>query len=75
MPQVALPLKVQAGRLSGEAHFCGRGVCREHAQSMPCIVDTYRKAAGQSKALIVANTLYCVFCEPKEDSVELPNLP
>jgi hypothetical protein len=42
---------------------------------MPYIVDTYRDAQGHSKALIVANTLYCGVCEPKEDPVDLPNLP
>ena len=41
---------------------------------MPYIVDTFRNDAGQHKALVVANALYCGICEPKEDPVDLPEL-
>lgn len=58
----------------GACRFCGRGVCREHAQSMPYIVDTFRNDAGVHKALVVADALYCGICDPKEDPVDLPKL-
>lgn len=58
----------------GTCRFCGRGVCREHAQTLPHIVDIYRDDEGKHKALVVADALWCGSCQPKEDPVELPQL-
>jgi len=58
----------------GVCRFCGRGVCREHAKTLPYIVDLYRNDQGAYKALVVADALWCGVCEPKEDPVELPQL-
>ena len=58
----------------GSCRFCGRGACKEHVESMPYIVDTYRNEQGQHKALVVADALYCGICQPKEDPVDLTNL-
>ncbi len=58
----------------GTCRFCGRGVCKEHAQTLPHIIDIYRDDAGAYKALVVADALYCGTCQPKEDPVELPQL-
>ena len=58
----------------GSCRFCGRGVCREHAQTLPHIVEIYRDDRGTHKALVVAHALYCGVCQPKEDPVELPQL-
>lgn len=55
----------------GTCQFCGRGICREHAKSLPHIVDVYRDDGGKYKALVVADALWCGVCEPKEDPVEL----
>ena len=58
----------------GSCRFCGRGVCREHTQTLPHIVEIYRDDRGTHKALVVADALYCAVCQPKEDPVELPQL-
>jgi len=58
----------------GSCRFCGRGVCREHAHTMPHIEALYHNSEGIQKALVVANALFCGVCQPKEDPVELPQL-
>jgi len=58
----------------GTCRFCGRGVCREHAKTLPYIVEIYRDDRGMYKALVVADALWCGTCRPKEDPVELPQL-
>ena len=58
----------------GTCRFCGRGACKEHAQTLPHIVDIYRDDEGTHKALVVADALWCGICKPKEDPVELPQL-
>ena len=58
----------------GSCRFCGRGVCREHAQTLPHIEVMYRDDRGIHKALVVADALWCGVCQPKEDPVELPQL-
>lgn len=58
----------------GTCRFCGRGICKEHVQTLPYIVDIYRDDHGTHKALVVAEALYCGVCQPREDPVELPQL-
>ncbi len=58
----------------GVCRFCGRGVCRDHARSLPHIEALYRNDEGVQKALVVGNALYCGICQPKEDPVEIPQL-
>ena len=58
----------------GTCRFCGRGVCREHARTLPHIEALYHASDGIQKALVVADALYCGVCQPKEDPVELPQL-
>jgi hypothetical protein len=58
----------------GTCRFCGRALCKEHAKSMPYILEIYRQTNGPHKALVVADALYCGVCKPKEDPVELPEL-
>jgi hypothetical protein len=58
----------------GSCRFCGRGVCREHARTLPHIEELYHNSEGVQKALVVANALFCGVCQPKEDPVELPQL-
>lgn len=55
----------------GVCVFCGRGVCKEHAQSMPNIVAMYKSKDGVLKAIVVEDALYCGVCRPKEDPVEM----
>ncbi len=54
--------------------FCGRGVCKTHAHSRPFITDIFRNAAGEYRAVAVADTIWCGICEPQEDPVGLKNL-
>lgn len=58
----------------GVCRFCGRGVCRDHAQFMPHIAEMYYTRKGEYEALVVGNTLYCGVCEPKEDPVKIEGL-
>jgi len=58
----------------GACRFCGRGVCREHTQTLPYIVEIYRDDEGIHQALVVADALHCGVCRPREDPVELPQL-
>lgn len=58
----------------GVCNFCGRAVCREHAQSMPFILEIFADSKGQKKAIVVDDTLYCGVCKPKEAPVPLKNL-
>ena len=55
----------------GVCVFCGRGVCKEHAQNMPNIVAMYKNKDSVLKAIVVADALYCGVCKPKEDPVEM----
>jgi len=58
----------------GTCRFCGRAVCKEHAQTLPHIEAIYQSEEGTHKALVVADALWCGVCQPKEDPVELPQL-
>ncbi|MBI4567326.1 MAG: hypothetical protein HY719_02905 [Planctomycetes bacterium] len=58
----------------GACVFCGRGVCKQHAKSMPSLVQVYRDKAGAMKAIVTENALHCGVCRPREDPVDLPEL-
>ena len=58
----------------GTCKFCGRAVCKEHAQTMPDIIDIYHTRDGTHKALVVADALYCGVCKPKDDPIVLEGL-
>ena len=58
----------------GVCRFCGRAVCREHAQTLPHIEALYHDEKDVQKALVVAEALYCGVCRPQDDPVELPQL-
>ncbi|MBV6395285.1 MAG: hypothetical protein HFACDABA_00860 [Anaerolineales bacterium] len=58
----------------GACRFCGRGICREHAQKMPFILEIYKDKAGQNKAVVVDDTLWCGVCKPKDAPVILKDL-
>ncbi|MBN1873521.1 MAG: hypothetical protein JXA33_04765 [Anaerolineae bacterium] len=58
----------------GVCRFCGRGVCKEHAQTMPYIITIYRDGDGMPMALVVVDALYCGICKPKQDPIPLPQL-
>ncbi|MCG3141296.1 MAG: hypothetical protein HDKAJFGB_02530 [Anaerolineae bacterium] len=58
----------------GACRFCGRAVCKDHAQTMPFILEIYTGKEGEFKAIAVDNTLYCGVCKPHEDPITLKNL-
>jgi hypothetical protein len=58
----------------GTCRFCGRGVCRDHAQKMPFILEIFKDKAGQNKAIVVDDTLWCGICKPKEAPILLKEL-
>ena len=58
----------------GSCKFCGRGVCKEHTQTLPSIVCIFQIEEGAHKALVVGDALFCGVCQPREDPVDLPDL-
>jgi hypothetical protein len=57
----------------GSCRFCGRGVCEDHAQEKPFILELFRGAEG-IKALVVEDALHCGTCNPRPDPIPLPGL-
>lgn len=57
----------------GVCRFCGRGVCEDHAQTQPYILELF-KTTDVSRAIVVEDALYCGACSPRPDPVELPEL-
>lgn len=58
----------------GICRFCGRAVCRDHFQKFPFVLSVFPDQQGHYHALVVADTLYCGVCKPKEDPVRVPDL-
>ena len=50
--------------------FCGRAVCREHARTMPYLLQTFQTSRGL-EGLGVDEAVYCGVCKPKRDPVRL----
>jgi hypothetical protein len=57
----------------GACRFCGRGICEDHVKEHPYILELF-KGADVTKALVVADALFCGACTPRSDPVELPEL-
>jgi hypothetical protein len=58
----------------GVCRFCGRGVCENHAQTKPWIVEVYTLDGSPPRALVVEDALFCGACTPRPDPIELPEL-
>ena len=59
----------------GSCRFCGRGACRDHAQTRPFIVSLFRaREAGDMRAIVVEDALHCGVCRPRGAPVPLPEL-
>ncbi len=54
--------------------FCGRAVCKAHAQEMPYIIHSYRTENGTYKAIVVSGAVYCGVCKPQQDPVTLEKM-
>jgi hypothetical protein len=58
----------------GICRFCGRAVCKDHAQTMPFISEVYHTRTGEQRALVIGNVIFCGECEPKEDPIKMQGL-
>jgi uncharacterized protein DUF2180 len=58
----------------GVCRFCGRGVCEDHAQTAPFVLDLYAGKTGTTRALVVEDALNCGACSPRPSPVDLPEL-
>lgn len=57
----------------GVCHFCGRGVCKRHYAETNAVVATFAESGQRPKALVTVDALYCGFCKPQPQAVDLPN--
>lgn len=57
----------------GTCRFCGRGVCEDHANTKPFVLELFR-ANESMKALVVEDALFCGACKPRPTPVDLPEL-
>jgi hypothetical protein len=57
----------------GTCRFCGRGVCEDHVETKPFVLDLYR-AGEVMRALVVEDALHCGACTPRPDPLDLPEL-
>jgi hypothetical protein len=55
----------------GTCRFCGRGVCENHVETRPYILDIL---TNPTRALVVDDALHCGACHPRPNPVELPEL-
>jgi hypothetical protein len=59
----------------GVCRFCGRAVCKDHAQKrMPYITSVYVGAANTPKAIVVDDALWCGTCKPEPEPVPMPEI-
>lgn len=58
----------------GTCRFCGRAICRDHAQKMPFVLEIYRGKDSELKAVVVDDALYCGVCKPQDAPVPLKNM-
>jgi hypothetical protein len=56
----------------GTCRFCGRGVCEDHAETHPYILELFKRDV--TKVLVVEDALYCGACTPRPDPLDLPEL-
>ncbi|MGH2547092.1 MAG: hypothetical protein ACRDHV_04030 [Actinomycetota bacterium] len=57
----------------GTCRFCGRGICEDHVQTHPFILELYRDG-DVTKVLAVEDALYCGACTPRPEPLEVPEL-
>jgi hypothetical protein len=58
----------------GACRFCGRGLCEDHVETHPFILELYRSADDVPKVLVVEDALFCGACTPRPDPIDLPEL-
>jgi len=55
-------------------YFCGRAVCKEHAQVMPAFITMFLAGNQTPKGLAVADVIWCGLCQPQPESIPMPEL-
>jgi hypothetical protein len=59
----------------GLCRFCGRGVCKDHAEKrLPYIATVYVGANNTPKAVVVPDALWCGECKPEPQPVPMPEI-
>lgn len=58
----------------GICRFCGRALCREHAQTMPYVLTVYVGEHQTPKAVVVSDVLFCGLCKPQPEPIAMPEL-
>lgn len=59
----------------GTCRFCGRGICEDHVQFGPYVLEVTRsEQRGRSEALVVEDALQCGTCRPRPQPVPVPEL-
>jgi hypothetical protein len=56
----------------GVCRFCGRGICEDHLQTHPYILELFR-TGDVPKVLIVEDALFCGACTPAPTPSTCPN--
>jgi len=59
---------------NGICAFCGRAVCKDHAQPMPYIQTVYIGQKQIPKAIVVSGALHCGMCSLSPDPIEMPEI-
>ena len=56
---------------AGVCRFCGRALCKDHAQTRPCVASAHLDAEGKERAIAVNNVLWCGVCDPRPEPITL----
>lgn len=59
---------------NGVCKFCGRALCRDHAQMMPYVLTVYVGENQTPKAVVVSDVLFCGVCAPQPEPIAMPEL-
>ena len=57
----------------GVCRFCGRGICEDHVQTQPYILEVF-KTNEVTRTLVVEDALSCGACNPRPEPLPLPEL-
>ena len=59
----------------GICKFCGRGMCPDHTEFGPFVIEVSRSALrNRTEALVVEDALQCQTCRPRPQPVPMPEL-
>ena len=57
----------------GACRFCGRGICEDHVETHPYILELF-KTKDVTKVLLVEDALFCGACRPRPDPLDVPEI-